>query len=953
MKPIAKLLLLISIIYSQQLSAQNVGIGTPTPHASALLEVNSTSKGVLIPALTQAQRNAIASPAKGLLVFVTDDSSFHYNAGTPAAANWQKVFAGNNAWSTTGNTGNTVSHFIGTTDTQAVRFKVNNLPFGYLSQAKSNIALGENALQNNTTGTSNVAIGLAAMKNNTIRGNTVAIGDSALYNNGTGAVNYYDGAYNTAVGSRALLKNTLGYGNTATGIQTLFTNTTGYENTATGINALFSNTTGTANTAYGSTTLVNNISGNGNTAAGHSAMALNLLGSLNVAVGNAALYRNNYRSNLVAIGDSALYNNGTGAVFISSEGKSNTAVGSKALYANTTGYSNTANGFNALYSNISGVGNTAVGTQSLFYNTTGNLNTAFGATALASNTTGAGNTASGVNTLFYNTTGSNNTVSGYNAMINNTTGSENAAFGIQALYSNTTGASNTAFGVNTLYYNSTGNTNTAVGKFALGSNTTGNSNVAVGRSALNANTDRSNLVAIGDSALYNNGVGATAADEAIGNTAMGSKTLYSNTRGSENTALGYNTLYYNSSGSYNTALGAGAMTGSTGTSYNVAIGNNAFYFGYGDNNIAIGVGALSQYAGDGNIAIGTSALNSFSIGNNNVVIGKDAGIPANGLNNAVAIGSKSQANCSNCMVLGSVNGVNSATASINVGIGINNPATALHVKSSSGEAARIEGPQAYMTFYDGANYRGFVQAWTNALGIGATGGNNLSFTTNSGAERMVILPNGNVGIGLPAPAATLDVQKTAGTDVANFRGTAVQSHIMLGINEDTYIRGGLAISNVIIGDLNTGVIVGAGAILPGNKLTVGGNMRVNGNICYTGTIAACSDMRYKTNFSSLQNALQKIGQLHAIYYDWKRNEFPQMGFTSERQLGLSAQEVEKLFPEIVQTNAAGYKAVDYSRLTPVLIEGMKEQQQQIEQLQKENNDLKNRLQRLEKIVLNR
>jgi hypothetical protein len=63
-----------------QANAQNVGIGTQTPHASAALDVSSTNRGLLAPRMTTAQRTAIASPAKGLLVYDTDiNSLFHYN----------------------------------------------------------------------------------------------------------------------------------------------------------------------------------------------------------------------------------------------------------------------------------------------------------------------------------------------------------------------------------------------------------------------------------------------------------------------------------------------------------------------------------------------------------------------------------------------------------------------------------------------------------------------------------------------------------------------------------------------------------------------------------------------------------------------------------------------------------------------------------------------------------
>ena len=70
--------------------AQGVGIGTPTPDASAALDITATGKGLLVPRLSQAQRLAIASPATGLLVYQTDGAQpgFWYAAGPPAAPAW-------------------------------------------------------------------------------------------------------------------------------------------------------------------------------------------------------------------------------------------------------------------------------------------------------------------------------------------------------------------------------------------------------------------------------------------------------------------------------------------------------------------------------------------------------------------------------------------------------------------------------------------------------------------------------------------------------------------------------------------------------------------------------------------------------------------------------------------------------------------------------------------------
>lgn len=128
--------------------------------------------------------------------------------------------------------------------------------------------------------------------------------------------------------------------------------------------------------------------------------------------------------------------------------------------------------------------------------------------------------------------------------------------------------------------------------------------------------------------------------------------------------------------------------------------------------------------------------------------------------------------------------------------------------------------------------------------------------------------------------------------------------------------------------------VGIGTVRPNQKLVV------NGNICATGTITTCSDIRYKQNFSPIAHSLSSILSLHGLYYYWKKNEFPQMEFADARQVGFSAQEVEKLFPEIVVTDASGYKSMDYGRLTPVLVEAIKEQQEQINTMQQQIDDLK-------------
>ncbi|MGB3154936.1 MAG: hypothetical protein WBB06_10060, partial [Chitinophagaceae bacterium] len=70
-----KLLLLLFLTVTVIANAQNVGIGTTSPNTSALLDVSSTAKGFLPPRMTTAQRDAIATPSQGLMIFNTTTQS--------------------------------------------------------------------------------------------------------------------------------------------------------------------------------------------------------------------------------------------------------------------------------------------------------------------------------------------------------------------------------------------------------------------------------------------------------------------------------------------------------------------------------------------------------------------------------------------------------------------------------------------------------------------------------------------------------------------------------------------------------------------------------------------------------------------------------------------------------------------------------------------------------------
>jgi len=90
-----------------------------------------------------------------------------------------------------------------------------------------------------------------------------------------------------------------------------------------------------------------------------------------------------------------------------------------------------------------------------------------------------------------------------------------------------------------------------------------------------------------------------------------------------------------------------------------------------------------------------------------------------------------------------------------------------------------------------------------------------------------------------------------------------------------------------------------------------------------------SDVRLKTNVRPLQNPISQLMQLQGIYYRWTTNARQQYGLSSDDQVGLIAQDLEQVFPEVVSQDENGYLTVDYARLVPVLIEAIKAQQVEI------------------------
>lgn len=125
-----------------------------------------------------------------------------------------------------------------------------------------------------------------------------------------------------------------------------------------------------------------------------------------------------------------------------------------------------------------------------------------------------------------------------------------------------------------------------------------------------------------------------------------------------------------------------------------------------------------------------------------------------------------------------------------------------------------------------------------------------------------------------------------------------------------------------------------------NRVHFGGDVYATGTFTTASGFQNCSDYRFKKDFTPINSALTGIGQIQSYYYFWKKDEFPQYGFNSQRQIGFIAQDIEKIYPEVVSTDANGYKSVDYGKLTPILLVAINELNAKVTALEGENTDLK-------------
>jgi hypothetical protein len=195
--------------------------------------------------------------------------------------------------------------------------------------------------------------------------------------------------------------------------------------------------------------------------------------------------------------------------------------------------------------------------------------------------------------------------------------------------------------------------------------------------------------------------------------------------------------------------------------------------------------------------------------------------------------------------------------------------------------------------------------------------NNSGFTTNTGTVTSVTGGNGLTGT--VTTSGSLAVGAGTGIDVA---ADAIS----------------VDVSDFMTNGVNNRVLTATGADAmnaEANMTFDGSTLAVTGAITATGDITAfyVSDRNLKQNIVNIENSLDKVSKLNGVYYNWTKEALEKhKHLVDEKEVGVIAQDVEAVLPELVATREDGTKAVRYERLCAVLIESIKELKKEIDTL---------------------
>jgi hypothetical protein len=381
--------------------------------------------------------------------------------------------------------------------------------------------------------------------------------------------------------------------------------------------------------------------------------------------------------------------------------------------------------------------------------------------------------------------------------------------------------------------------------------------------------------------------------------------------GQANTTGDQNAFFGTSAGEANTTACCNAFFGATAGQQNTTGDQNAFFGAFAGNRNISGVN---------NTFIGTDTNfnGNNPTGNNNTLLGYFARVNAD-VSNGTAIGFRALVTQSNSLILGSINGPNSADTL--VGIGTTSPGAVLDVQRDGGT---IPETVRFTTFGTANEILSRLAGGTRAAPAATPNGTfllQLGATGHDGANF----------VATPAASINMDTAE-AWTPTAN--GTQIRFRTTLNGTASSAIA-----TRMII--LNDGK-VGIGTSAPADRLHVNGILRVETlgdvdqmttSLCRNGShqIATCnaSSLRYKTALQPFTRGLEIVNHLRPITFTWKQSGM--------RDLGFAAEEVEKVEPLFTFTNDKGeVEGVKYDRLSVVLVNAVKE-------LKQENDQLKQKL----------
>ncbi len=514
---------------------------------------------------------------------------------------------------------------------------------------------------------------------------------------------------------------------------------------------------------------------------------------------------------------------------------------------------------------------------------------------------------------------------------------------VQLAYS---GDRNVVIGDNSGVYMTSGDENVVIGAEAYAYAQTNNDNIAIGSQALNSIRGNGN-VGIGKFAIASHDMGDSAHNVGIGYAAL----RYGDSGGGYNVALGSNALKGTGTNAnqYNIGLGAYAGQNITSGDYNILIGPGiASDVTTQDKQLRIGSGSITTISASlatGDIIFPSTASADYFVGDGSQLTGVGT-LTGNGVSTRVPFYNGTTSLTTNSafvytdgskrLDLTGISSVgNSPLRLSNLQEDNTESDKGLVIDSSANVVYRTLGTNAYSStsipsVANGANNR--IATFSGATAF--NGESNLTFDGST----LAVTGNQTVsGIGTftGAISASSGVYVPTGANVGSF----ASDWNMIGDRPKIKVAQNLAIYTqnnaqiALFGSNFSSIISGS--------LTVGGSSALNptspvldGRIDAKNDVVAfsTSDKRLKDNITPIDSALDKVSKIQGIEFDWIPT--PGVHGNEGHDVGVLAQQVEAVLPEVVTTRDNGYKAVKYEKIVPLLIESIKELKAEIEELKK-------------------